>query len=445
MSTPFRPHRRVFVIVWVGQLVSLFGSGLTSFALGVWVYTRTGSVTQFALILLCRTLPVVILSPIAGALVDRWNKRLTMIGGDIGAACSSLLIVVLYLSGSLQVWHIYVAAVVSSLGEMFQSPAYLSTISVLVPEAELGRANGMVQLAQAISDVATPLLAGLMVVTIHLSGVILIDFATFLFAAATLIIVRFPAVPKPEHPQRRLLDEVGEGLKFVGGQAGLVALLFFGAVVAFLGGVIGATVEPMVLALTTPDRLGIVLSVAGCGLLLGGIVMSLWGGPQRRVIGILAGVFVFGAFIVLLGLRPSIPLIAMGAFGAHFTFPFINSNEQVIWQSRVAVAMQGRVFALRQMIGRAAQPLAFLIAGPLIDRVLSPSLAEGGLLAGNVGQIIGIGAGRGIALLLVIAGLVTMVVACTGALYPALRRVESDRQLQSGRSQPTPAQSPHTL
>ena len=186
---------RTFLVIWFGQLISTLGSGLTGFALSVYIFQRTGSVTELSLAVLAASLPGILISPIAGVVVDRWDRRWILVLSDTGAALSTLAIWLLLGSGKLEIWHIYLAnALNASLGA-FQYPAYLASTSLLVPKQHLGRAAGLGQLSDALSMVVTPLLAGFLVVAIQLEGVILIDFATFLFAVLTLLLVRIP-MPK---------------------------------------------------------------------------------------------------------------------------------------------------------------------------------------------------------------------------------------------------------
>lgn len=418
---------RRFFIIWSGQIVSIIGSGLTSFALGVWVYQQTGSVTQYGLIFLCKVLPVILLSPFAGVFVDRWDKRLTMIVGDTGAALSSLGIALLFFTGELQVWHIYLGATVAATFEAFQLPAYQVSATLLVPEKHYGRANGLIQLAQASADILAPMLAGLLILKVQLQGVLLIDFATFLVGVGMLAIVRFPPADRtaPEPSSRRLRQELAGGFAYIAKQPALMMLMLYFALVYFLGGIITTVLGPMVLSFAPPDVLGVVLSVAGSGLFAGSLLLSVWGGPQRRINGVLGFCFLLGLCLSLMGLRPLAWLIAAGAFGAHFAVPFINGCNQTIWQSQVPFPLQGRVFAIRQTVTRAAQPLAFLIAGPLADAVFNPLLSEGGRLTGTLGQMLGVGSGRGFGLMFVMVGILTMVLACAGLLSSRLRQIES--------------------
>ncbi|MFC1976531.1 MFS transporter, partial [Chloroflexota bacterium] len=380
-----------FIIIWFGQIISMIGSGLTGFALGLWVYQTTGSATQFALIAFCTVLPRIVLSPLAGALVDRWDRRWAMIIGDSGAALGTLAIALLFFTGHLEVWHIYLATAVSSAFSTLQGPAYLAIIPLLVSKKNLGRVNGMAQFGQAAAEILSPVLAGILVLTIQVQGVILIDFATFIVAVVTLLIVRVPQ-PKTEHQtgQGSLWREAANGWTYLKARPGLLGLLAFFAAINFLWGMLAVLLAPMILSFTSADVLGVIISIAGLGMLTGSLVMSVWGGPKRRINGIL-GFELFSAMsFILMGLRPSAWLIAIGAFTAHFAIAIVFASNQALWQNKIAPNMQGRVFAFQQMVAQATKPLAFLIAGPLADHIFEPWLNSGGSLTGNVGQIVGV-------------------------------------------------------
>jgi len=419
----------IFTIVWLGQCVSVIGSGLTSFALGVWIFERTGSATQFALIGLFAVLPRVLLSPLAGAIVDRWDRRRAMILSDTGAGFSTLFLFLLLFTNRLEIWHIYLIVGTSAAFSTVQWPAYTAATTLLVSKRNLGRANGMIQFGMAAADILAPALAGVLMHTIRLEGVILIDFATFIFATVTLLLVRFP---KPQSAIAGkaetipLKQEFTFGWEYIYARQGLLGLLVFIAVVNFLWGMVGALIVPMILGFATSDKLGVIISIAGFGMLVGSLVMSIWGGPQRRINGVLRFEFLSGICFLLMGLRPSFWLIAIGAFGAHVTIAIVYGSNQAIWQSKVAPDVQGRVFAAQQMIAKAASPLAYLLAGPLADDLFEPLLAATGLLTESVGQIIGIGSGRGIGLLFIMMGMIKMAVTVVGHAHPRIRFVEDE-------------------
>jgi MFS family permease len=393
------------------------------------VYQTTGSATQFALIAVCTALPRIALSPLAGALVDRWDRRWAMIIGDSGAALGTLAIALLFFSSQLEVWHIYLATAFSSAFSTLQWPAYSAIVPLLVSKEKLGRANGMMQFGRAASEILAPTLAGILILTIQVQGVILIDFATFIFAVATLLIVRVPR-PKPstEHQtgHRSLWHDALYGWTYLKARPGLMGLLIFFAVVNFLWGMLGVLLTPMVLSFTSAGVLGVIISVAGLGMLTGSLVMSAWGGPKRRINGVLGFELFSAVSFILMGLRPSAWLIALGAFTAHLAIAIVFASNQALWQSKVAPGVQGRVFATQQMVAHAAMPLAFLVAGPLADYLFDPLLISGGVLTASVGPFIGIGPGRGIALLIILMGLLKLSVALGGFLNPRIRFVEDD-------------------
>jgi MFS transporter, DHA3 family, macrolide efflux protein len=426
---PIAQGMRIFLLIWFGQLVSLIGSGLTKFALGVWVYERTGSVTQFALISVFARIPAILLFPVAGALIDRWNRRWAMILSDSGAGLSTIAVALLLVTGRLEIWHIYLAVAVSSAFSAFQWPAYSAATTLLVPKQHLGRASGMIQLGESAAQFLAPMLAAGLLSVIQLQGIILTDFATFVFSLATLLSIRFPdAVTNTVRKAgvQSLLREMAYGWTYITARPGLLGLLIFIAVSNFALGIAQVLFPPLILAFAPVTVLGTVQSIACGGMVVGSILMSVWGGPKRRMYGVLGFELLLGLGIFLLGLRASIPLIIVAGFGAYFSVALFLACTQAIWQTKVAPEVQGRVFAVRRAIGWSSYPLAALVAGPLADRIFEPLMATNGLLAGSIGQIIGVGPGRGIALLLAIAGAMVMLVTIAGSQYPPLRLLEDE-------------------
>lgn len=428
MSQPLARGMRVFTTVWFGQLVSLLGSGLTNFALGIWVYERTGSVTQFALISLFISLPLILLSPLSGSLVDRWNRRQVMIFGDSGAGLSTVVIALLLASGRLEIWHVYLTTLISSTFSAFQRPAYMAAVSQLVPKESLNRAGGMNQLGEAVAQLTAPMLAGVLLATIQLRGIILIDFATFLFALVTLLLVRFPDVTTTagEAQATSLLRQAAEGWNYITSRPGLLGLLILFTVANFLVGAVSVLVTPLVLSIASATVLGTVMSIGGIGMVLGSIVVSTWSGPNRQMNSVLGFMLLSGLCIFSAGLRASVPLYILVAFLFFFCLPFIRVSIQVIYQKKVAHDLQGRVFAVNGALTTASMPLSYAVAGPLADGVFEPLMAVDGPLAGSVGQIIGTGPGRGISLMFIFIGVILVLLTVTAYQYPRLRLVEDE-------------------
>jgi MFS family permease len=423
------PSLSVFVLVWFGQVISLMGNGLTGFALGVWVFQLTGSTTQYAFITVCSRLPGIVVAPIAGALIDRWDRRWAMILSDLGAGLSILSIALLYIAGVLEVWHICAALIINSALSAFQWPAYSAATTLLVPKKHYGRAAGMLQTGEALGFVVSPILGGILITTIKLNGIFLVDFATFLFSILTLLLVRIPSPVKTGEVAaggKSLLREAAYGWRYITSRPGLMALLVFFAVTNFFGGFILVLTTPMVLSFASPSVLGTVLSVGGIGMLFGSMLMSVWGGPKRRINGVLGFQVLTGLCFILAGLRPSAGLVGLAAFFFFFSLPFINGSSQAIWQSKVAPEVQGRVFAVRRMIAWSTVPLSYMAAGPLAEFVCEPLLKKDGPLAATVGQVIGVGSGRGIGFLFIIMGFLTLLITIAGYLYPRLRLLEDE-------------------
>lgn len=417
----------VFTTVWLGQLVSIIGSGLTGFALGVRVFEQTGSATQYALIGLFSVLPRIVLSPLAGIVADKWDRRLAMIASDAGAGISTLILALLLFAGRLEIWHIYALTALSASFSTIQWPAFAAATTLLVSRENLGRTNGMMQLGRAAAEILSPALAGVLLGAIRLEGVILIDFATFVLAVATLAWVRFPRLQEIDStPKVSFKHDLVLGWKYIAARQGLLGLLLLSTAINFLWGMVGALITPMILGFTSSEALGAIISIAGTGMLAGGLVMSVWGGPKRRINGMLAFECLSGVCFMLIGLRPAFWPTAVGAFFAHITIAIVSGSNQAIWQCKVAPSLQGRVFAIQQTVASAAAPLAYLLAGPLADRLFEPMLAADGALAGNVGDIIGVGPGRGIGLLFIAMGLIKMTVTAIGYAHPRIRLVEDE-------------------
>jgi MFS family permease len=420
---------RNFYILWVGQLISLTGSGLTGFALGIWVFQKTGSATALTLISFFAIVPLIVFSPIAGALVDRWDRRLTLVLSEAGAALTPLLIFVLIDLDRLELGLIYIIVAVSAIFRAFQFPAFSAATTLLVPKEQLGRASGLAQLAGGIGQLISPVLAGVLLGLIGLAGVFLIDVLTFVFSIITLLII---AIPKPIATEDgrlgrgSLLQESTYGWRYITARPGLIGLLIFFASSNFMLSTVIVLATPLLLSFTTSAVLGTVLSVAGVGILVGSTFMSIWGGPKRKVYGVLGGALVLGICVMIAGLAPSALLIGAATFVFAICLTVVGTSSQAIWQRKVATDVQGRVFATRGMIATAALPLAYLVSGPLADYVFNPLLAVNGPLAGSVGKIIGAGPGRGIGLLFIVFGFLNTVAVLVGYLYPRLRFVEDE-------------------
>jgi MFS transporter, DHA3 family, macrolide efflux protein len=393
------------------------------------MYQRSGLVTQLALVSLFTSLPGILLSPVAGALVDRWDRRRVLLWSDSASAVATVTIAGLLWVDRLPVWYVYLAVAVGSASSAFQWPAYAAATTQLVAKRDLGRAAGLRNLSQSASNLLAPALGGALLLAIGLRGILAIDFLTFLFAVSTLACVRIPrqeASAEGLQGRGSLWREAAQGWSFVRRRSGLVGLLVLAAVSNLAIGFVQVLVPPMVLAFASPAGLGTALSVAGAGTLAGSLAVGLWRGPRRLVRGILDFGIVCGLCIAAGGLRPSLALFTVAGFLYFFTFAVSGAYGQALWQVKVPPDLQGRVFAIRRLVGWSTFPLAYVAAGPLADRLFEPLLAAGGPLAGTAGLLVGTGRGRGIALLLVLTGLLLALSSAGAYLLPRVRRLEDE-------------------
>jgi DHA3 family macrolide efflux protein-like MFS transporter len=420
-----------FSVVWLGQMVSVLASNMTSFALTIWMFQQTRSATAMGLMQVSFLAPFLLISPFAGALVDRYNRKLMMMVSDLVAVTATCAILLLQATGLLQYWHLYVAVVIQGLGSSFQWPAYLAAISVMVPKEQYGRANGMMSLIDSGPGVFSPILAGALLPFIGLTGILLIDVATFFLAIAALLMVTIPqpqTTAEGEAGQGSLLQEAAYGFKYIFGRRPLLALLLTILLLNLVQGLSGgALLAPMILSRTGDNSvaLGAVESAWAIGGVLGGLLMSAWGGPKRRIRGMLLGWMVFTLFgQVLLGLGRGlilwIPAVAIGAM----SFPISQGCSNAIWQAKVAPDVQGRVFSARRFIAWFVDPIAPIMAGTLADLVTEPAMRSQSWLSGAFGGLVGTGPGSGMALQYVISGVGWIVIIVVVSFIPIIRNVE---------------------
>ncbi len=423
---------RAFTVLWVGQFASLTGSGLTSFALGVYAYQRTGSVTTLSLVYALAFLPFLIAAPFAGALVDLWGPRRSLVCSNVVAATTMLLYAAILATGTFALWQVCVVVSCLSLTQALETPALETAVPALVPKRHLGRANGMLMLAIASSKLLAPMIAGILLIAIGLSSIILIDCISYGLALLSLALVRIPHHRRTdEEPPRStrpaaLLRDFRQAWHYVAARRGLVVLLVFSAVVNFCGAVVQLMITPLVLAFASSATLGTVLSCAGLGMLVASVAMSAWGGPRRRNAGILGFALVMGAAMIAGSLRPDPVLVAVSAFVALGSSAVVMTCNQSIWQVKVEPQLRGRVLALLTVAFSAPALLAFGVAGFLADHVFEPLVGRDEVRAGFLQALVGTGEGRGYALQIMVMGVLIMLCTLGALLSPRLRHLDTE-------------------
>jgi len=420
-----------FTIVWLGQIISFLASGMTAFAMTIYIYQQTKSATAMALVQVAYITPFLIMSPIAGVMVDRYNRKMMMMVSDIASGLATLSLFILYTTGHLQYWHLYLAVAVSGIGTTFQWPAYSAAISVMIPKEQYGRANGMMSLIEAGPGVVAPLLAGMLIPLIQIGGILLIDSITFGIAILALAAVFIPQPPPTSEGQQSkggFWKEAWFGFKYIFERPSLLGLqmvFFFGNL---FSGIAFNVLAPMILARTDQSTvaLGSVQSAASIGMVIGGVIMSAWGGFKQRVHGVLLGWMLTSmGGMILFSLGRGLPIWIPTALVGSLFSPLVNASNQAIWQAKVAPDLQGRVFSARRLIAWFTNPISPIIGGTLSDFVLEPAMKNPGSgLAHIFGSVFGSGLGSGMAILFFLCGIGAFLVGLTGYFIPAIRNAE---------------------
>jgi MFS family permease len=364
------------------------------------------------------------MAPFAGAIADRFDRRKVMIYSDTLAAMGTVILTAFLISGDLQLWHIYLSTSIGSIATAFQTPAYIAAIAQLVPKHHLGRANGIAQMAANTGAILSPMLGGVLVLAIGLSGVIVIDFLSFMFAIATLFFVRFPNTMFRQQ-EETFKQQILGGWRYIRLRPSLVAMIVFFAIYNLLASSFNVLMPPMVLALGDEVQLGTTMGGFSVGILIGAFIMVVTGGTRKRALGMLGAAGLAGLALAVTALVPRVGFITGGVFTVGIFAALLDSHWQVLIQTKIPFRLQGRVIATSQMMINLMIPVGFVLAGILSDNIFNDLLATEGAWANSVGQIIGTGPSRGMAFVLLLSGVCLSVWGLVGYLYPPLRDIET--------------------
>ena len=429
----FQKELRVFSIIWVGQLVTRLGSAMTRFALIIWAYEQAGNATTLALMGFFSCISFVLISPFSGVLVDRWNRRRVMMFADFGAGIMTIVMLIALSTNQLQIWHLYLAEVLSGFFEAFQSPAYDASISLLVPSSYLTRANGLNSLSNYASSALAPVFAGLLLNISGLKSILIIDTITMLAAIASLMMV---IIPQPENTPvdmisvRQTLSESKFGLKYIFNRQGLAGIMIIFFFINLFGTVsYFAVLNPMILAKTGGNTMALstVQTAMGIAGIAGSFLVSVWGGGGKKVKTYL--LFTALSFCItdsMFAIGQSLWVWVLAGVISTLTIPYITSPYYAIWQEKIPAGVQGKVFSVRNMFQRASQPIGYILGGFLADRVFGPAMISGGSMAKYLGPIVGTGPGAGMAAIFVCTAVLGTLTGIAGFLIPSIRHVEDD-------------------
>lgn len=422
---------RGFLIIWIGQFASLFGSGMTSFALTIWIFRQTESPTALTISAFFVSFPMLIFGPFSGALADRFSRKFLLIASDSLAGLATLVMLIVYHTGNLEIWHIYIFSTIAGIADSIQVPSLLSSMTLIVPEKYYSRASGLQELAGTASSIFAPIAAASLLVFIGLQEILLIDLATFGLAILTLSLVHIPQPSETEvgkTARGNLLQDTLYGFKFIFARPslrGLQSIWMLANLFATTGNVL---IAALVLARTGGDQFILSGVEAGlsAGAVIGGIVISAWGGPRRKVQGALISMALCGLLgRVLFGLGNDLMSWIPGAFFFFFFIPILNGCLAPVWLSKVPPDVQGRVMSARITLSRLMIPLGTLIAGPLAEQIFEPAMMPGGVLVPIFEGLVGVGPGAGMSLLIILTGILIAGLTPLGLAIPAIRNAET--------------------
>jgi DHA3 family macrolide efflux protein-like MFS transporter len=398
-TTNLNRWQRPFFTIWVGQAFSLLGSNLAGFALVWWLTYTTGSATVLAVGTLMQILPQIILGPILGTLVDRWNRRLVMLFSDCIIAVFSLSLACVYFLGNAQIWHVYTIIFVRAFGGVFHLLAMQASTPLMVPEKQLGRVAGMNQTLQGAMNILAPVCGALLLGVIPIQIILLVDVGTALLAILPLL---FISIPQPSHETPASVDgapakpssfgqELKSGLAFVWNWPGLRVLILMATITNLLT-IPAMSFIPLVVTRNFGQgvlEVGWMGTVQGIGLLAGGMLLAAWGGFKKKILTVLPSVMLMGVGLAVIGLAPAnlFSLALVGNLLFATTRPIIDGSTFAMLQAIIPADKQGRVLSII-LSGSAASAFGgLLVAGPLVK---ATSLQLWFVLAGGVSIIIGL-------------------------------------------------------
>ena len=367
-----------FFVIWTGQALSMLGSALVQFALVWWLTSSTGSATVLSVATLIALLTQILVSPFVGPLVDRLDRRRIMILADLGVAAATAVLMLIFLYGRVQLWHIYVAMAARSLGQAFHSPAMISSTSLLVPDEHLTRISGLNQTLHGLINIIAPPVGAILISTLPMQGVLAIDLVTALLAVSPLFFISIPSPSADKGGSRKgsalssYVADLKAGLNYVFAWKGLFALILLAMMLNFLLAPAGSLMPIFVTKVFGRGAIDLaaVETAIGAGVILGGLILSAWGGFKRKILTSLVGVSGMGLGVLIVGITPAdlFALTIAASFITGVTQVFANGSLSAILMSTVRRDMQGRVFSLLSAGAAAMMPLSLMIAGPLSDR-----------------------------------------------------------------------------
>jgi len=439
---------RIFYVLIITQVLSLIGSRVSSLAFGIWIFLETGQATPLALVSFFTALPAVFVASFSGVLADRMDRRYVLALADAGGAIGTLILLLSFISGNFQIWHLYVVALIQAIFGVFQTPAFNASVTMLIPADQRVRANAIRQLTAPTASVIAPLLATFIFSVVGLTGAIILDLLTFAVAVTIVLNVVIP-MPEQTATGRKLRGsiwkEVMGGFAFLWEKRPLFIMIVYYAFVNFF--IVSATIfsVPYLLARTGNNEasLGLLLALINGGSMLGSLIIAYLNLQTNRVMYIALGATITGVMLSIAGMAQVVPLLGFALFFMMMPIPATNAMFIAILQAKVPPDVQGRVFAVMSQVVRVLMPVAFLIAGPLADRIMEPSLTvpvwgvatplDGTLFPvlfhepgiSTFAPVVGSGTGSGMGFIMLINGMMLVMLAGGLCSIGSVRTVET--------------------
>ena len=405
-----KSNLRKFILLWAGELISSIGGGLTSFGLGVYIFQQTGSAANMALITLLGFLPTLLLSVPAGALADRYDRRLLMMIGDGCSALGIVFILVCMMNGGASLAQICIGVLISSVFSALLEPAFRATITDLLTREEFSRASGLVSLAGSARYLFSPILAGFLLTVSDVKLLLVIDICTFFLTVISAAVVRKSIGKKTAEKKEGLLDSIRDGWRILRSERGVLLLVLVSSAITLFMGMFQILAEPMVLSFSDEKTLGITETICASGMLVSGLILGMRG-IKRNFTGIMSmSLAAAGIMMIGFGLFENICTICISGFLFFAALPFANNCLDYLTRTHIPDDVQGRVWGLIGFLSQFGYVIAYAVSGVAADAL---------------GQWTGMGVGRGSAMVIQAAGGMMAVIAVSMLFIRSIRGLEN--------------------
>ena len=413
-----------FILLWATQTLSRLGSSLTPFALILWAYGKTGSALSTALLTVSSYVPYILLSLPVGTLTDRMNKKRLMLISDTAAALCTLTILFVWLSGNLELWHLYLVNAITGTAQTFQQPASEVATTLVTPEDKYQKAGSLNALAYSVINMASPVIATALYSAGGLTLVIIVDLSTFTVAFLSLLFfVRIPESKKKKYEDSHIMMDLKEALSFLRTNIGILQVILFLAAINFVASIYDAALPAMILSFESESILAAVQSTAGIAMIIGSAIATIMPAPKSRVKIIIISLFISMStenFMLAFFRNPI--MWCLGAFLGWLCIPVMNTNLDALMRSNIPSGIQGRVYSARNMLQFFTIPLGYLAGGFLVDTVFEPFMSDKSNTVLN--QLFGTGKGSGSTFLFAVIGVTGVLVCIVFSRLGNMRKLE---------------------